>query len=128
MSLNIGQIPPLTTELADLERLKIDVTTFSRLLLIRSFLNLQVMRTYMISWISSKFDQIKPSTMQLAALDRRQVIPIYRLIIEGTSSSHFSTVFDSILFILACNENIHKSLDEFEFRPDPTTGYGVSCP
>ena len=23
---------------------------------------------------------------------------------------------------------MHKSLDEFEFRPDPTTDYGVSCP
>ena len=28
MSFNFGQIPPLTTELAALERLKIDVTTF----------------------------------------------------------------------------------------------------
>ena len=23
---------------------------------------------------------------------------------------------------------MHKSLDEFEFRPDPTTDLGVSCP
>ena len=23
---------------------------------------------------------------------------------------------------------MHKSLDEFEFRPDPTTDYGVICP
>ena len=23
---------------------------------------------------------------------------------------------------------MHKSLDEFEFRQDPTTDYGVSCP
>ena len=23
---------------------------------------------------------------------------------------------------------MHKSLDEFEFRPDPTTDYGVNCP
>ena len=41
--------PPLTMELAALERLKIDVTTFSPLLLIRSFSNLQVMRTCVIS-------------------------------------------------------------------------------
>ena len=40
----------------------------------------------------------------------------------------FLAVFDRILFILAGNEDIHKSLDEFEFRPDPTTDYGVSCP
>ena len=38
------------------------------------------------------------------------------------------SIFDRILFILAGNEDIHKSLDEFEFRPDPTTDYGVSCP
>ena len=25
--------------------------------------------------------------------------------------------------MLAGNENIHKSLDEFEIRPDPTTGF-----
>ena len=39
----------------------------------------------------------------------------------------FSAVFDRILFILAGNEDMHKSFDEFEFRPDLTTNYGVSC-
>ena len=33
-----------------------------------------------------------------------------------------------IFFILAGNEDMHESLDEFEFRQDPTTDYGVSCP
>ena len=33
-----------------------------------------------------------------------------------------------IFFILAVNEDMHESLDEFEFRQDPTTDYGVSCP
>ena len=32
----------------------------------------------------------------------------------------FLSCFDRILFILACNDDIHKSLDEFEIRPDPT--------
>ena len=45
-----------------------------------------------------------------------------------TKSSHFSAVYDRILFILAGNEDIHKNLYEFEFRTDPTTDYGVSCP
>ena len=40
----------------------------------------------------------------------------------------FSVVFDPILFILAGNEDRHKISDEFEFRPDRTTDYGVSCP
>ena len=42
--------PPLTTELAALELLKIDMSTFSRLLLICSFINLQVTRTCLISF------------------------------------------------------------------------------
>ena len=64
MSLNLGQIPPLTMELAALERLKIDVTTFSPLLLTQSFSNLQVMRTCVISWRSSNFGQIGPPTTE----------------------------------------------------------------
>ena len=39
----------------------------------------------------------------------------------------FSVVFDPIFFILAGNEDMHKISDEFEFRPDRTTDYGVSC-
>ena len=69
MNLNFGQIPPLTTKLAALERLKIDVTTFSQLLLIRSFLNLQVMRTCTISLMSSNFSQIESLTVKLAVLE-----------------------------------------------------------
>ena len=37
-------------------------------------------------------------------------------------------VFDSILFILAGNEDMHTISDEFEFRPDRIPDYGVSCP
>ena len=40
----------------------------------------------------------------------------------------FSVAFDPILFILAGNEDMHKISDKFEFRPDWTTDYGVSCP
>ena len=40
----------------------------------------------------------------------------------------FSVAFDPILFILAGNEDMHKISDEFEFRLDLTTDYGVSCP
>ena len=39
-----------------------------------------------------------------------------------------SNVFDRIHFILAGNDNIHKSLNEFEIRRDPTMDYGVGCP
>ena len=40
----------------------------------------------------------------------------------------FSNAFAQILFILAGNDDIHMSLDEFEIWPDLTTDYGVSCP
>ena len=40
----------------------------------------------------------------------------------------FSVAFDSILFILAGNEGMHKISDKFELRPDRTTDYRVSCP
>ena len=35
----------------------------------------------------------------------------------------FSAIFHLILFILAGNEDMHESLDEFEIGPDPTTGF-----
>ena len=35
----------------------------------------------------------------------------------------FSAVLDRILFILAGNDNIHESLDEFEIWLDPNTGF-----
>ena len=35
----------------------------------------------------------------------------------------FSAVLDLILFILACNDNIHESLDGFEVYLDLTTGF-----
>ena len=40
----------------------------------------------------------------------------------------FSVAFEPIIFILTDNEDMHKISDEFEFRPDRTTDYGVSCP
>ena len=43
-------------------------------------------------------------------------------------SNFFSVSFDPILFILAGNEDMHKMSDEFEFRPDRITDYGVCCP
>ena len=40
----------------------------------------------------------------------------------------FLVVLDEILFILTGNDDIHKSLDEFEIRTDPTTDHRLSCP
>ena len=57
---------------------------------------------------------------------------IRTLVSMATESSHrdkmekwclhfFSAVFHAILFILASNDNMHESSDEFEFRPDWAT-------
>ena len=35
---------------------------------------------------------------------------------------------DPIFFKLAGNKNMHNIMNEFEFRPERTTDYGVSCP
>ena len=46
---------------------------------------------------------------------------------ENGVSTFSRLLFDPILFIFAGNEDVHKISDEFEFRPDRTTDYGVSC-
>ena len=62
--------------------------------------------------------QIPPLTMELAALER----------LKNRRRHFFSVAIDLILFKLAGNEDRHNILDEFEFRPDLTIDYGVSCP
>ena len=51
------------------------VSTFSRLLLIRSFLYLKVTRTCLKSRTSSNFGQIGPLTTELAVLERLKTFP-----------------------------------------------------
>ena len=52
----------------------------------------------------------------------------HRVMMGKTASSRFFECFYRILFILAGNDNMHESLDEFEIWPDSTMDYGVSCP
>ena len=56
--------------------------------------------------------------MELAALER----------LKNRRHHFFSVAIDPILFKLAGNEDRHNILDEFEFQPDLTTNYRVSCP
>ena len=49
------------------------VSTFSQLLLIQSSLYLQVMRTCIKSRTSSNFGQVRPLTMELAALEHKKI-------------------------------------------------------
>ena len=127
MSSNFGQIRPPTTELAALERWKKfpytyngknEVITFSRLFLIGSFSYLQVMRTYIKAFMSLNFRQIPLLTTELAALER----------LKNRCHHVISVDIDPIFFKLAGNKDMHNIMNEFEFRPDRTTDYGVSCP
>ena len=126
MSSKFGRIRPRTTELAALERRKnshiliMGKTTSSHFLgccLIGSFSYLQVMRTCIKAWMSLNLGQIPPLTIELAALER----------LKNRRHHFFSVAIDPILFKLAVNEDMHNILDEFKFRPDLSTDYGVSC-
>ena len=68
--------------------------------------------------MSSKFGQMRPLVSM--ATDR---------VTSGKNGviTFFSNVFDRIHFILAGNDDIHKSLNEFEIRRDPIMDYGVGC-
>ena len=68
---------------------------FSRLFLIRSFSYLQVMITYTRAWMSLKFSQIKPQVFMVKD----------RVIMEK----------NSVLSILAGNNDMHERLEEFKF-------------
>ena len=178
MSLNLGQIPQLTMELAALERLKnrchhvisvdidpiffklvgnkdmhnimnefefrpdrttdygvscpwaskkyphrlimgkIGVSTFSLLFLIGSFWYFHVTRTSIKAWMSSSFRQIRLLTTELAALER----------LKHQCLHFFSVGIDPILVKVGGYIDMHNILHEFEFWPNGTTDYGVSCP
>ena len=74
--------------------------------------------TYMRAWMSLKFGQIR-LLVSMAT---------YRVIMEKTCCHFFLGCFYPILFMLAGNDDMHNRSEEFEIRPDPTTGCGVSCP
>ena len=74
--------------------------------------------TYMRAWMILKFGQIR----LLVSMARKRVI------MEHTVLPLFSAVFfHPFLFILAGNDDINESWEDFENRPDTTTDYGVSC-
>ena len=76
------------------------------------------MRTCIISWMSSNFGQIPPLTMELAALEH----------LKKWCHHVISVDIDPTFFKLTGTKDMHNIMNEFEFRPDLTTDYGVSCP
>ena len=91
---------------------------FSRLFLIGSFSYLQVVRTCIRAWMSLNFGQIPPLTTELAALE----------CLKNRCHHVISVDIDPIFIKLAGNKDMHNIMNKFEFRPDRTTDYGVSCP
>ena len=77
------------------------------------------MRTCIKAWMNSEFGHIRPlvSMATDSVIILKTVLPLF-----------FSVVLDRILFILTGNDDIHKSLDEFEIQPDPTMDHRASCP
>ena len=101
------------------------VSTFSRLLLIRSFLYLQIIRTCIKSQTSSNFGQIGPLA-ELAALEH---LKISHILIMGKWCLHASSfIFDWIIIKVAGNQDRHIRLVKFDYRPNQTTHFGVTCP
>ena len=76
--------------------------------------------------MSSKFSQMRPLVSM--ATDRVTVGKTVGLCWEKRCYHIFSKVFDRIHFILAGNDDIHKSLNEYEIWRDPTMDCGVGCP
>ena len=72
----------------------------------------------MRAWISLKFGQISPLVSMATDM----------VIMEKWCSHFFSAVFYLILFILAGNDDMHESSEEFKYLPDLTTDSGVSRP
>ena len=64
-----------------------------------------------------------PRTCELAALECLRKYPVYL----KWGCHVFLVVFDRFLFILAGNDDIRKSFDEFELGSDLVTDYRVSC-
>ena len=98
------------------------VSTFSRLLMIRSFLYLQVTRTCIKSRTSSNFGQIGPLTTELV-LDR---LKISHRLVMGKCCLHASS-----FFLIESSSKLldrHKNSVKFDFGPNRTTHFGVTCP
>ena len=93
-----------------------DVSSFSRLFLIRSFLYLQVTRACITSRTSSNFGQMGPLTMELAAIECLKISHRHTM---GKWCLHASSfIFDRIIIKVAGNQDRHKSSDVFDFGPD----------
>ena len=68
--------------------------------------------------MSLNFGQIPLLTTELAALE----------CLKNRCRHFFSVAIDQIHFKFVGNEDMHNISNKFEFQPDWTTDYGVTCP
>ena len=131
-SSNSGWIESVTSELSSLvgelnfTKTYYDVSTFSRLFLMRFFLYLQVMRTCINPQRSLTLGQIGPLTTELAALERLKIS--HRLIMGKWCRQASSFIFDVSSSNLLVTRTAIKSQDKFEFWLDRISHFGVMCP
>ena len=71
--------------------------------------------------MSLKYCRIRPRTTELAALECMKKKKTYNEYNDIITLSPL--YFNGILFIFAGNEDMHKSLDKFEIRPNATNGF-----
>ena len=76
------------------------------------------MRTYIKANMSLNFGQVPPLTAELVALER----------LKNRCHHVISVDIDPIFIKLAGYKDMHNIMNEFGFRPDWTTDFGVSCP
>ena len=103
------------------------VSTFSQLLLTRSFLYLQVRRTCIKSQKSFEFwpDRTTDYGVSCPWVSKK----ISHRLTMGKWCLHASSfIFNQITIKVASYQDRHKSLVEFDFRPNQTTHFGVTCP
>ena len=126
MITKFSQIRSRTSELAVLERWKnsnrliMGKTTPSifSTVLIGYFSYLHVTRTCIKALMSLNFGQIPPLTTELAAFEH----------LKMDVTTFFSVAINPVPFKLAGYEAMHNILGVFQFRPDWTICYRVSCP
>ena len=140
MSLNLGQIPLLTMELAALEHLKNRRRHFFSVAIDPILFKLRSVRVaerlalptsdHGVAGLNPAGGEILPEPKQCFIAQSLSCSPFHRLemteiLLKGRKTLTHPSIH---LFKLAGNEDMHNILDEFEFRPDVTTDYGVSCP
>ena len=76
------------------------------------------MRAYIKACMSLNFGQIPALTTELAALE----------CLKNRCHHVISVDIDPMFFKLAGNKDMHNIMNDFEFQPDWTTDFGVSCP